>query len=310
MNTKKLTTIILTGTIAMQLNVSSVNAKQKSFELSEDSIIYEEEANTNTNKNKSKVQSFKEFLAEKAIKKTSQNQIVYIDSAHSIAKLTDILYRQDVSHKIFKDGNFINATRLDIAQHLMVEPRMGTNKFKYQFMRIDSYHEIKSSSLDNFLKNKGVFNGHANDFVNAAKKYNIDPIYLVSHAMLESGNGTSTLARGTEIEGKIYYNFFGINAFDADPTYGGLSLAQKEDWSSVSKAIDGGAKWIAENYLHSEKHNQKTIYNMRFNPHSKNPWHLYATDVRWADTISSIMNELSNLYMDDSSLSYEPVNYI
>ncbi len=305
MNIKKLTTIILAGTIASQISSSTILAKElpTSFTLNESSIIYEENVN--------KVISFEDYLKQKEKNiEVSQNGIKYKEATHSISKLADILFNQDVTHKIYKNGYFANATKLEIAQHLMVEPRVGTPQFKYQFLRIDSYHNIDKNGLEKYLSKKGVFKGHAQDFIDAAKKYDIDPLYLVSHAMLESGNGTSSLAKGTEINGKIYYNFFGINAFDANPTYGGLSLAQKEDWSSVAKAIHGGANWISRNYLHSSKHNQKTIYNMRFNPLAEKPWHLYATDVRWADIISTIMNEISDLYVDENSFLFEPVKYI
>ena len=36
-------------------------------------------------------------------------------------------------------------------------------------------------------------------FINAAKKYDIDVVYLVSHAMWETAYGSSTLAKGQTI---------------------------------------------------------------------------------------------------------------
>lgn len=45
--------------------------------------------------------------------------------------------------------------------------------------------------------------------------------------------------------------------------------------------IEGGAKWISENYINNEDYNQNTLYEMRWNPMSPGT-HQYATDIRWA----------------------------
>ena len=54
-------------------------------------------------------------------------------------------------------------------------------------------------------------------FIEAAKEYNVSEVYLVAHACLESGNGTSQLATGVEVNGTTVYNLFGIGAYDANP---------------------------------------------------------------------------------------------
>src|SRR5690606_41727161 len=40
----------------------------------------------------------------------------------------------------------------------------------------------------------------------------------------------------------------------------------QENWTTPEKAIEGGAKWIAENYIRSATHQQDTLYKMRWNP--------------------------------------------
>ena len=46
------------------------------------------------------------------------------------------------------------------------------------------------------LEGKGVLEGQGASFSQAAKKYGINEIYLISHALIETGNGTSDLAKG------------------------------------------------------------------------------------------------------------------
>ncbi|MCS5431889.1 glucosaminidase domain-containing protein, partial [Staphylococcus aureus] len=116
--------------------------------------------------------------------------------------------------------------------------------------------------------------------------YNINEVYLVSHALLETGNGTSKLANGGDVVNnkvvtngaKKYYNMFGIGAVDKDPVKQGFATAKNNGWDTVKKAIVGGAKYIANSYINQ---GQNTLYKMRWNP--DNPGvHQYATDVAWA----------------------------
>ncbi len=90
-----------------------------------------------------------------------------------------------------------------------INPAKATNKL--QFLRIDKFRSVNVSGLSSRLSNKGVLTGQGQAFVNAAKAFNIDPIYLVAQCLHETGNGTSKLAKGvtiTEIadESKPIYN--------------------------------------------------------------------------------------------------------
>lgn len=51
-------------------------------------------------------------------------------------------------------------------------------------------------------------------------------LYLVSHALVETGNGKSELAKGIEVDGKTYFNFYGIGAFDENAVHTGSSFAK------------------------------------------------------------------------------------
>nr|WP_249669898.1 glucosaminidase domain-containing protein [Polycladospora coralii] len=118
--------------------------------------------------------------------------------------------------------------------------------------------------------------------------YHVDPIYLAVHSSLETGNGSSRLARGV-VEGyEGYYNMYGIKAWTE---LNGAIYAKEQGWDSVYKAILGGAEYIGFNYIHA---GQDTLYKMRWNP--LNPGtHQYATDIAWA---SKQANKLADIYLE------------
>lgn len=172
---------------------------------------------------------------------------------------------------------------------------------KYQFALLDRTNGISETALNAYLSNKGVLSGKGNIILAAAKQNSISEIYLAVHAALESGNGTSELARGIDFNGTVVYNLFGIGAYDKDPVNEGAKYAYEQGWTDIDKAIYGGAKWISENYINASS-KQNTLYKMRWNP--ANPGvHQYATDIAWAAKQSKI------IYAMFSSLPYADVTF-
>jgi beta-N-acetylglucosaminidase len=176
------------------------------------------------------------------------------------------------------------------------------------------------------LIGKGVLAGHEQDFLDAAQQYNINPVYLIAHARLESGNGASTLASGVYVaagtyknsQGKTvvitnsgtYYNFFGIHAYDAAPVTDGSQYAANQNWNSVRAAIFGGAKWIATNYVdcvaNGNNYDQDTLYDMRFDPYGfdvNGSGFRYATSTTWANSVASIISQYAYIF-DGKTLTY------
>lgn len=171
----------------------------------------------------------------------------------------------------------------------------------YQFAILNGGYsgKVTASQLDAFIAtygSDGMLAGHGQDFVDAAKKYNVNEVYLLAHAILESGWGKSALARGTTIDGVTYYNFYGIGAYDSDALGGGSRTAGRYGWDSPRATIFGAAKWISENYL-SNAYNQNTLYKMRWNYNQAaregSVWKQYATGREWATSIARVM---SNCY--------------
>ena len=181
---------------------------------------------------------------------------------------------------------------------------------RYQYLKLDTFRMIDANKLNKFLngiytggKYKNIFENKADVFISSAKRYNIDPVYLVAHTLLETGKGKSRLAQGLPYKDKgIVYNFFGIGAVDSDPIEGGKTLAYKNGWTTIDKTIEGSAKWLANNYIHLNTNRQNTLYKMRFNYMTRT--HQYASDIKWASKISSYMNKLSYLYID-TNLEFE-----
>ncbi|CEA01500.1 Bifunctional autolysin precursor [Jeotgalicoccus saudimassiliensis] len=174
------------------------------------------------------------------------------------------------------------------------------NSSNFQFVPLDTKTGAGEEELNTLLEGKGILEGTGRAFMEAERRHNINALYLISHALLETGHGQSELASGIPVEGTTYYNFFGIGAFDHDAIAEGSSYARAADWSSPETAIIGGAEFIRTNYLDG---GQNTLYRMRWNP--ANPGtHLYATDIAWAEKIASIMHG----YYDMLGLEYKELD--
>lgn len=163
----------------------------------------------------------------------------------------------------------------------------------YEFLKLSYVDGVTASQLNSIFKNQLATKGQV--FLDAAKQYNVNPIYLAGHAILETGNGTSNLANGIKVNGVKCYNLFGINATDANPDQNGAQYAYSKGWTSVDKAIYGGASWISSNYINNTSYHQDTLYKMRWNPASP-PNHQYATDLSWAYSQTSKIKSCFDLF--------------
>jgi|GEM_PF-2633888 len=230
--------------------------------------------------------------------------VTYDYSANTMATLQD-LYGGAVKSS---GGSWVDASQSDILKYVDPDNWMD-GQYKYQFLSLNYISGINASDLNTILsdnsQNGGVLNGKGSVFLAAAQQYNINPAYLVSHAMLETGNGTSALATGIVVNGKTVYNIYGIHAYDSNPNYYGSQYAYEQGWTSVDKAIAGGAAWISKYYINRESGEQNTLYAMRWNPNAiqkqidsgdttPRPTHQYATDIAWAvkqvDRLKSLMD--------------------
>ncbi|KAA6450847.1 N-acetylglucosaminidase [Bacillus swezeyi] len=180
------------------------------------------------------------------------------------------------------------------------------SKYYFQFLKLSQYAGLSASEINSkILKGKGILDGKGAAFVEASKKYNINELYLISHALLETGNGTSQLAKGVKYNGKTVYNMYGYGAYDSCPLECGSKTAYEQGWDTPEKAIIGGAELIGKNYIHRSGFQQDTLFKMRWAPTAS---HQYATDIGWAYKQVSRMYSLYTL-LDNYTLYYDIPKY-
>ncbi|HDE9350358.1 TPA: N-acetylglucosaminidase, partial [Staphylococcus aureus] len=176
-----------------------------------------------------------------------------------------------------------NATRAQTGSAMNVKRIWESNTQCYQMLNLGKYQGVSVSSLNKILKGKGTLNNQGKAFAEACKKHNINEIYLIAHAFLESGYGTSNFANGKD----GVYNYFGIGAYDNNPNYA-MTFARNKGWTSPAKAIMGGASFVRKDYINK---GQNTLYRIRWNP--KNPaTHQYATAIEWCQYQASTIAKL------------------
>ncbi len=152
-------------------------------------------------------------------------------------------------------------------------------KHIFMFLDVNSYE-----SADYTAKGiKALWNEYAgaviteaqavDHFLNAGNSLKINSYFLTARAALESGHGTSKLSKGIAgTDGRLYYNFYGIKAYDRDPILGAY-YAEQRGWDTPLRSIVEGANWIADQYI---QRGQNTPYFFRYYPYRK---HLYMSDL-------------------------------
>lgn len=201
----------------------------------------------------------------------------------------------DALNTVEKDGRFVNANDSEVKKAMAISNEDSNLKY----MDISEKVPMSEKEVNKILDDKGILENQGKYFIEAQEKYEVNVIYLMSHALIETGNGHSKLAKGISEGDKTYYNFFGIGAFDENAVQTGKSYAQNHNWDSPSKAILGGGKFIRENYF---ENGQITLYQMRWNP--QNPGqHQYASDIKWAQQIAHLMDK----YYDKFGIKKEDI---
>ncbi|MEB7779675.1 N-acetylglucosaminidase [Mammaliicoccus fleurettii] len=220
----------------------------------------------------------------------------------TLSKAVNKQYKNDTKMQVATEsGNWKNASRSEIHEVMNVEEILNDEKQVYQFLNLSEYQGIEDKRIHHMLREQEVLEKYTTEFLKAAKKEHVNEVYLISHAILETGNHHSELANGVLLtdkgkvtkskeksDGKKYYNFYGVGALDNDPIGTGARYAKKRDWDTPQKAISGGAKFIHDHYLSNP--DQNTLYSMRWNP-KKPGVHQYATDIKWAQSNARIISD-------------------
>ena len=185
------------------------------------------------------------FFKEVDEQEKVDNLKVTLDKASK--KQIDNYTSQQVSSKDNKTWRDASSTEIKAA--------MDSSKFiesdtqKYQFLELDKYQGIDHNRIKRMLIDNPTLLKHSDEFIKAAKDKHVNEVYLISHALLETGSAKSELSSGVEIDGKKYYNFFGVGALDEDPIKTGSEYAKKHGWDTPQKAISGGANFIHGHFI-------------------------------------------------------------
>ena len=166
--------------------------------------------------------------------------------------------------------NFFTPDRIFSFELLGFDPKVHT---------VEGVSEIISGS---FMDNSDQYD-YAQIIYDAGKNAGVSPYFLASRIIQEMGyNGESALCRGdlTGFEG--YYNYYNIGAYATTEPGGavingakyaqwgrdweGQEITDTEakyllPWTSVERAISGGAVWIATGYIDK---GQNTLYFQKF----------------------------------------------
>jgi beta-N-acetylglucosaminidase/SH3-like domain-containing protein len=198
-------------------------------------------------------------------------------------------------YQVVYDKTWVNASPEDVVYYLNPNNFINNPVDSLQFLNLSATANLDESEVNNrILAGKGILQGLASAFIQAGNTYGVNEIYLISHALLETGNGTSQLANGVQFNGRTVYNMYGIGAIDASPVSSGAQFAYNAGWFTPESAIIGGAQFIAKGYIGA---GQNTLYKMRWNPASAvlNGYasHEYASDIGWA---AKQVNQINNLY--------------
>ena len=228
-----------------------------------------------------------------------------INSYYGISTAEAFNIQAGVGGKIQKNGKWIWASGNEIKQYFEPTAKNLTD-YKFQFLSLAAPAGISEEDAKAYLEDKGILKGQEATFIAAAEANHINEIYLMAHACLETGNGTSKLSKGVVYKGTVVYNMFGIKAVDSDPLGEGAAYAYKMGWTTPEKAIMGGAKFISDEYINNDVYKQDTLYEMRWNPASPGT-HQYATDVAWAAKQAIRMKKIYECFKDPAIIFDIPI---
>ncbi|MGG0728139.1 SH3 domain-containing protein [Bacillus paramycoides] len=159
----------------------------------------------------------------------------------------------------------------------------GQDSYQYfEYMPLRATSTYTGDEIDNFLSKSNANSpliGLGKYFVSAAEKYKMNAGYLVSHAILESGWGTSRIAQDKK-------NLFGFRAVDSDPYNGATGFKTWEE------GIDFCAAYIDKHYL-TPGGNTYNGGNLGDKAEGMNV--MYASDENWGQQIASLMHRIDSM---------------
>ena len=124
---------------------------------------------------------------------------------------------------------------------------------------------MSESEVNHILKGKGILEDQGHTFIKAQDKYEVNIIYLISHALVETGNGNQNLLKALRME-----------VIDTT-TFMELALSMKMLSILVKAMLNNNPGlhlvkqlWVAHLFVrnHYFENNQLNLYQMRWNTES------------------------------------------
>ncbi len=199
------------------------------------------------------------------------------------------------------DGNNWFCANSETVAYYM-DPRNFINKMNiFMFLNL-GYKESETAEVIQKVLDGTFMSGnapvdnrrYADLFFEGGRNNRISGLYLAVLARLEQGTNGSAATSGAAFSynGRTYsglYNYFNIGAVSdaenwklgliyANGGVNGTETSYNRPWNSPSRAINGGAEWIAEGYISD---GQDTMYLMKFNVTPVGTYsHQYMTNIR------------------------------
>ncbi|WP_256243039.1 SH3 domain-containing protein [Bacillus sp. V3B] len=153
---------------------------------------------------------------------------------------------------------------------------VSTEKVGYLELDLRKPANISAKDIEDFFDRKGHSNSqlkkHSQSFINVQNKYGVNAVYLVAHAIWETGWAGSNLFTYKN-------NLYGYGAYDVAPFTMGYYF------DSIEESINAVAYMVKKNYLipggsyyYSEHGSTLTGMNVK-----------YATDQNWKNGIANLM---------------------
>ena len=223
--------------------------------------------------------------------------------------------------KVFEGSNWYAASNEVVAYYM--DPRNFLNEkqiFMFEKLSYDASYQT-TDAIKAVFGSSSYLNNYVNDFVNAGRTYNINPIYLASRVRQETGLSVGAATSGAQFtyNGKTYrglYNLYNIGATTgSNPVLKGLvwanggasgtSTSFGRPWTTISKSIMGGADFLESGYIGE---GQYTSYLQRFNvdPDASSPayTHQYMTN------IMAVASEAASSYSSYKKMNLLNSNFV
>lgn len=153
---------------------------------------------------------------------------------------------------------------------------VGAWENPYQTLNLETQSTITASQINAFLAvhavATSVLQKTGQYFIEAQNAYGVNAQYLVAHAIIESGWGTSDFAVNRD-------NLFGYEAYTSDPN-------AAASFRSIEYDINFQAWFVRNDYLNAT--------GSFFNGSNLNGMNVdYATDPYWSNSIARVMSEIA-----------------